>query len=823
MKSPVNILVRILITALLLVSSQALAQPAQEDERFFNLTGPAEATGSEIVVAQRDKIAAITRKTEQLQARIPANSDNDGVLVEIRNQLEGLARELIASGVAFRPRLAAINARLDEIGPARGDGEPPEPATLTEERQSLANEKAEINALLGEAEALSLRVNRMIEEIAQIRRDLFSNTLSRRYDIRAAISPAVLNDFGVESTKLYGAIQSWIHFVFNYKLSAVLLATLFALGAAGFLLFGGRRLFGNAIVPDPEVEEPSYLSRLSVAFWSTLVPSASLAVFLVATWFFYDYYGVLRRDIAQMMITLFNVIGIVFFIYRLSHAVFSPGLPAWRLLPIRTPAARVMFLLTCLMAIVTGLDFVASKINEVMRSPLSLTVAKSFFATIVVGALVIVIGFVKPYEKPDGTPRSWHPVSRGLVYLLGGGTILAALLGYIGLARFLSQQIVITGAVLATMYIGYRSASAISEIGAFTGTKLGRRLDARFHFDEATGDQLGLVISIIINVLVLAIGIPLILLQWGFQLGDIHAWAYAVASEIRIGSISISLIGIITGILVFLVCYFGTRGFQRWLDGKVMARGRVDAGVRNSISTAVGYAGVAVAGLVGISAAGIDLSSLALVAGALSLGIGFGLQNIVNNFVSGLILLAERPFKVGDWIVASGTEGNVRKISVRATEIETFQRQTVIMPNSLLINAAVGNWTHRNRLGRVDIPVDVSSSNDPRRIHDILAEVVAEQQGVLKNPAPAVSFTNFGETTLNFVIRVFVSDISSPGNLHNDLRFAVFERFREEGISLPSRDPALKGLAKALQASAVVADEAGDSSPRRNGGRQKPS
>lgn len=829
MKSPVNTVARMFIAAMLLLSGPAFGQRANEDERFFNLGAPAQATGTEIVLEQRDKIAVISRKAEQLQTRILSNSDNDGVLVEIRNGLEGLARELIASGVAFRPRLAVINARLDEIGPVRGEGEPPEPATLTEERQSLVNEKAEINALLGEAEALSLRVNRMIEEIAQIRRDLFSNTLSRRYDIKAAISPEVLKDFGVESTKLYGAIQSWTNFVFNYKLSAVLLATLFALVAAGFLAFGGRRLFGNLIVPDPDVEEPSYLSRLSVAFWSTLVPSASLAVFLVATWFFYDYYGVLRRDIAQMMITLFNVIGIVYFIYRLSRAVFSPGLPAWRLLPIRTPAARILFLLTCLTALVTGADFVASTINEVMRSPLSLTVAKSFFATIIVGALVIVIGFVKPYEKPDGTPRSWHPALRGLVYMLGGGTILAALLGYIGLARFLSQQIVITGAILATMYIGYRSASAISEIGAFTGTKLGRRLDARFHFDEATEDQLGLVISIVINLLVLAIGIPLILLQWGFQFGDIQAWVYNVANEIRVGSISISLIGIVTGIVVFVLGYFGTRGFQRWLDGKVMARGRVDAGVRNSIGTAVGYAGIALAGLVGISAAGIDLSSIALVAGALSLGIGFGLQNIVNNFVSGLILLAERPFKVGDWIVASGTEGNVRKISVRATEIETFQRQTVIMPNSLLINAAVGNWTHRNRLGRVDIPVDVSSSNDPRLVHDVLAAVVAEQQGVLKNPAPVVSFTNFGETTLNFVIRVFVSDISSPGSLHNDLRFAIFERLREEGIALPSRDPALKGLARALRAGAepLPAEEerveAEKPVGRGNGRRRKPS
>ncbi|RUY15702.1 mechanosensitive ion channel, partial [Mesorhizobium sp. M7A.F.Ca.CA.001.13.2.1] len=182
----------------------------------------------------------------------------------------------------------------------------------------------------------------------------------------------------------------------------------------------------------------------------------------------------------------------------------------------------------------------------------------------------------------------------------------------------------------------------------------------------------------------------------------------------------------------------------------VMARGKVDTGVRNSIRLAVGYAGVALAALVGISAAGIDLSSLALVAGALSLGIGFGLQNVVSNFVSGLILLAERPFKVGDWIVAGDVSGTVKKISVRATEIETFQRQSVILPNSNLINNAVGNWTHRNKLGRVDIKVGVAYGSDVKQVHAVLLEIARSHPMVLKNPEPFVLFSNFGPAALEF-------------------------------------------------------------------------
>jgi small-conductance mechanosensitive channel len=274
--------------------------------------------------------------------------------------------------------------------------------------------------------------------------------------------------------------------------------------------------------------------------------------------------------------------------------------------------------------------------------------------------------------------------------------------------------------------------------------------------------------------------------MWGFQPGDIQAWAYKLATGVQIGSVTISFLGILTGIVVFVIGYFLTRWFQGWLDGSVMARGKVDTGVRNSIRLGVGYAGVALAGLVGISAAGIDLSNLALVAGALSLGIGFGLQNVVSNFVSGLILLAERPFKVGDWIVAGDVSGTVRKISVRATEIETFQRQAVILPNSNLINNAVGNWTHRNKLGRIDIKVGVAYGSDVKRVHAILMDIARAHPMVLKNPEPFVLFANFGAAALEFEIRVFVADIMNGSVVQNDIRFAIFDVFEEEQVEIPS-------------------------------------
>jgi small-conductance mechanosensitive channel len=392
---------------------------------------------------------------------------------------------------------------------------------------------------------------------------------------------------------------------------------------------------------------------------------------------------------------------------------------------------------------------------------------------------------LRPDEPFDAPGRPWPRAISLSLLLMGGALIAIALSGYVGLARFIATQIIITGAILVMVYIGVLTGRSVSKQGAFAETMAGRYLERRFNLEQVALDQIGLAAGLGIYALVLVFFIPLILLQWGFQIADIEAWAYRLVTEIRIGTITISLVGILAGVFFFAFGFVATRWVQRWIDGNIMARSRVDAGVRNSIRTGIGYIGLGVAGLIGLSAAGIDLSSLALVAGALSLGVGFGLQNIVSNFVSGLILLVERPFKVGDWIVSGTTEGFVRRISVRATEIETFQHQSIMMPNSLLINASVGNWTHRNKLGRSEIAVTVTYASDPRRVIQVLDEIAAAHPKVLKNPAPNVSFTAFGDERMNFELRIYVADVLTAGGVRNDLRVAIYERFRDEGIGAP--------------------------------------
>ena len=736
-------------------------------------------SNSAIVNEQQSLIEGFSRQADELEKRLNSDLAEDAKLVEVRLKLEQLGRELLASATAFRPRLSEINARLEQLSPAPADGQT-EPEIVTSERQALAAEKAEINAVLGQAESLSIRVNQLVEKIGQLRSDLFRNLLTKRYALTDAFDGELADDVKAEADSFYRAVASWLKFVFKFKFKSVLGAAFFALVAAAVLLVGGRRVFGRLFQADPTAEDPSYLSRLSVAFWSTLLPTAALGAFLVSTLFFLNYFSVLRGDIGTFLNSAFAVIGIVFCVNRLANAVLSPRLPNWRLISIESKTAIRVVWLTTAMAAVIGINSFLSVVNDTMGSPLSLTIARSFLATVIFGVLLILIGLLR---DEGGSWRAWL---RYTAIALGCFIIAASLLGYIGLAIFVALQIVVTGSILLTAYIGFLSSRAVGAEGGFAETAIGRRLAANSSMESATLDQLGLVVSLAINLMIVLVFLPLILLMWGFQLGDIEAWAYKVGTGFSIGTFRFSPLGILTGILVFGLGYFLTRWFQGWLDGSVMARGRVDTGVRNSIRTVVGYAGLALAGLIAISAAGIDLSSFALIAGGLSLGIGFGLQNVVSNFVSGLILLAERPFKAGDWIVAGDVSGTVKKISVRATEIETFQRQSVILPNSQLINSAVGNWTHRNKLGRVDIKVGVAYGTDVKRAHAIMLDIAKNHPLVLKNPEPFVLFSNFGPAAQEFEIRVFLADVLNGNIAQNDIRFAVIDAFESEGIEIPS-------------------------------------
>jgi small-conductance mechanosensitive channel len=754
-------------------------KPQQETTQLAN--GLLDRAASDLDAAKK-QFATLADSAKQ-------SASDDETLVALSGKADTLNRSVAGITGTLKPRFDEINARLTQLGDPPKQGQPPEAAIVTQERDRLIAERTQINAVMGDADNLTAATSRLSGNLMEMRRELFTETLFKRTEVSASMLDDAGAAFVQEIGEFSGALASWATFVWKFKQVSLFTSVLLSLAAALIFLSGGYRLFGRYFQRDETIENPSYISRLSIAFWSTTIRTLSLTAFLVTSYFFLSNFNVLRPDIAPVMAAVFGLIGFVYFVGRVINAVFTPFQPHWRLVKLSNKGAYSLGWCLLAMTIVNGLDFVLNRVSESMGSPVIVTVAKSFVASLIIGLIFIAASFGKPILAKNGDPdapgRHWPHGMAIILRVIGFLLIFTAMIGYVGLARFIAGQLIVTSAVIVTMYLGIQLGKAVSSQETFPETKLARFLEKRFKIGEVALDQAGLVAGLAIYAFALMTGIPLILLSWGFHIQDLELFAYRLFTEIKLGNISISLVGIFAGVLFFLGGYLITRWFQRWLDGNVMARGQIDMGVRNSVKTGIGYLGVAVAAIIGISAAGIDLSSLALVASALSVGIGFGLQNIVSNFVSGLILLVERPFKVGDWIVNGPVEGFVRRISVRATEIETFQNQSIIVPNSQLINASVGNWTLRNTLARSEVAVKVAYDSDPRKVMDLLLDIATSHPLVLTMPEPNVGFNGFGEFSLDFELRFYLADLFTGGEVKNDIRIEIMERFRKEGIEIP--------------------------------------
>ena len=759
------------------------AAPAPDSR--INSAEVAKRVDQELGIDLQATIADWQRQLDLLEKELSRPRLRYSELNEFRDRLQRVRSEVGELWNKLQPRLQADKAQVDLFGPAPAAGQPAEPEQTALARAELNYHSSLLSGGQTAVNSTNLRIENLLNAIQDVRRKNFSSVLFQpipgvyAYETWANLPEHV----PAAARKIRDLIADWWQNVPDRRevgyiaIEALLLALL--LGAA--CRRGIRRTRRAEDTADP----PPFWRRASAA--AALVVFRTLPIVVPVAFL----YGMIAstQNLPERIDWLFYLTAqslvIVFTVWALAGAVFSPRAPHWRLVPTSDTAAARLRNLVTLLAVVYSLTTFLYVATRLVQAPFALTIAIALPSSLLMAGLVVALLRTPLGAASTAAPPRLFKLARTIVWAIVGAIVVTAVAGYLPLARFLAQQLVVTGSILALIYLLLLWVDGFAQGFSDDDTIAGGWLKRSAALERARREQLALPISLFLKFGVLVLSVPLIMLQWGYNGPDIREWYWQLFFGLRIGNTEVTFGALLASILVFGVGYAAARLFQGWLDARVLLPAGISGGVRNSIRTGIGYIGIVIAALTAFSYAGFSLSNIAIIAGALSVGIGFGLQNLVNNFVSGLILLAERPIRVGDLVVVGGEEGYVRKISVRSTELETFDRAHVLIPNSYFVSEKVKNWTFRNNVRRIAIPIGVAYGSDPRQVQAVLLKVAGDNRDVLKTPEPAVRLDEFSPASVNFTLYAFIADITKTGSVRTELSMAILGAFNEAGIVIP--------------------------------------
>lgn len=767
---------------LALAAVPVLAQD-QAGENAPTVAEPAE-DGAELDYALWEGMA------ERAETEIESRNTTTERLEEIRGQLAKWRAALQNAQSANSARIATLRQQIDALGPAPADGAT-EADEISARRQELASQLVKAQAPGIAAEEAYRRAGGLISEIDRTLRERQADQLLQLWPspLNPGNWPEAAIGFADTVQRLWDeTAEAWAdpkarRELFD-NLPLIIVLVIVALALVVYVRRWIER-FAERLQQGASVRGRHFWA-LVASLGGIVLPTlgvVALSWALLAS-------GMLGEVGGRMAMAL-PIAGFVVFSAAWLGARAFPRLQGdgamLPLLPERRAEGRFLSVMMGLVIAANMLRFSAMDAQAYSDA----TTSVMSFPILLTGGLVLVrLGrTLRKSREADDKAASYalrliQVLARGLTAVGVLGPVLAAF-GYVQAAEAVIYPAMISFALVTFLFI-------LQRLIGDAWTLITRQ-------DDTGRDAL---VPVLAGFVLSIASLPVLALIWGARFSDLTELWTRFTEGFQLGSTKVSPSNFLIFAIIFIIGYMLTRLFQGALRSTILPKTRMDQGGQTALVAGVGYVGIFLAALIAINAAGIDLSGLAIVAGALSVGIGFGLQQIVSNFISGIILLVERPVSEGDWIEVGGVQGKVRAISVRSTRIETFDRNDVIVPNADLITGRVTNWTRFNLSGRIIVPVAVALASDTRKVEKILREITEEQPLAILKPPPTVALMGYTATQLNFEIRVILRDVNFGVQVRSDMNHRIMQRLAEEDIHIVA--PAVTPAADPMKAADAV-------------------
>jgi potassium-dependent mechanosensitive channel len=717
------------------------------------------------------------------------SADDFDALTTLRQSAEETRNDLRLLTQGLQARLAAVQARLTQLGPADAPGEE---ASLSFDRRRQNGYRAELDIAIKGASAALAQAEQLWDDLTDRRRKLFTSRLLVHQD--SFLSPAFWTRVVTEgvpqlsrrSARKVAEITEGLDRKQGWSFLAAMAALMLVTGGIVFAVHHWlmRRRGDSEAISEALPTEAQITARAALILAMRALPFLLIAITI---WFAMQRFDVLPEDVEVFLSGFAGVLVAFGLGTGAVQAAFAPRRSAYRI--IRTDdetaiiAVRTM---NAVLLIYLG-GMVLHGIEQMLSVVIILTVATTgliAFCIVVAAAILARQGARLGVDLPVyGLVQLPMHLLRPSLWLAGLAVIGTLLFGYIALAGFITGRVIASAVILCLAALAYVAIETVFHDAVEPGKPANARLVAALGLRAETIDLIGTIVAGVLRVIIVVVTLVVLFSPWGLEFGNKNPFS-DVLFGVRFKDLRFAVGAAGIAIILFAAGLIATRLFVSWLDTRLLPRTRLDTGVRHSVSTIAGYIGFGIALAVALGQAGVEVQNIALVAGALSVGIGFGLQQVVSNFVAGLIVLAERPIRVGDVVVVKGEEGKVKRISVRSTELALGEKSTLIVPNADFISSIVKNRSLVDPTQRIRVIMTLEHDTDMKAAIDILLNAAQTNRHLQPETKPTVQINKVTEAGVEVELRYICDHLDNQDVSRTLAIYVALEKFKVAGVKL---------------------------------------